>query len=120
MLEVSRRLKEKGAYIRLNTNGQGNLIHRRSVVSDLAALIDEVSVSLNAEDAAKYNKICQPQFGRETFLSIKEFIRECKRLIPRVSVTCIDLPGVNIAECKRIAEEELGVGFRQRKLAIVG
>lgn len=120
VLEVSRRLKEKGAQIRLNTNGQGNLIHRRSVVSDLVGLIDEVSVSLNAEDAAKYNRICQPKFGRETFVGIKEFIRECKRLIPRVSVTCIDLPEVNIAECKRIAEEELGVSFRARKPAIVG
>ena len=120
VLEVSRRLKQKGAYIRLNTNGQGNLIHNRSIAGELVGLIDEVSVSLNAESLDKYNQICHPKFGREAFSKIKEFILECKRLIGKVSVTCIDLPEVDIRECERIAREELGVGFRVRKLGIVG
>ena len=34
--------------IRLNTNGLGNLYHNRNIVPELAAVIDSVSISLNA------------------------------------------------------------------------
>ena len=54
LLNVSKKLKEKGAYIRLNTNGHGNLIHNGSIVGKLVGLIDEVSVSLNVDTKARY------------------------------------------------------------------
>ncbi|MBM3254593.1 MAG: YchF/TatD family DNA exonuclease [Candidatus Omnitrophica bacterium] len=119
ILEVSRVLKQKGAYIRINTNGHGNLIHNRSVVRDLAGLVDEICISLNAEDPKKYFEICKPKFGPETFNRVKDFILECKAVIPRVSITCIDMPQIDIKRCEEIAKE-LGVGFRKRHLNIVG
>jgi len=117
---VAKFLKDKGTYVRLNTNGQGNLIYKRNIVPELKGLMDEVSVSLNVDSEENYNKICLPQFGQGTFSKVKEFVWECKQCIPRVSVTFIDLPEVNLQECERIAKEELGVEFRIRKLHQVG
>ena len=48
--------------IRLNTNGLGNLYHKRNIIPDLATVIDSVSISLNAPDAESYQKVTRPQF----------------------------------------------------------
>ncbi|MCM8798093.1 MAG: YchF/TatD family DNA exonuclease, partial [Candidatus Omnitrophica bacterium] len=93
--DVAKYLKERNMYVRLNTNGQGNLIYRRNILPELQGLIDEVSVSLNVESEENYYKICQPQFGPGTFSKVKEFVLECKKYIPRVLVTFIDLPEVD-------------------------
>lgn len=120
IIEVAKILKAKGAKIRLTTNGHGNLIHKRSIVSDLVGLIDKVSVSLNAESEEVYNKICRPKFGPGTFSRIKEFIIECREKLPEVEVTCIDMKGVDIKRCEKLAVEELRVKFRPRRLNVVG
>jgi len=117
--EVSQRLKEKGVWVRLNTNGQGNLIHKRNIVPELKGLIDEVCVSLNASNEQLYEKISPSLFGPDTYERVKEFILECKKFIPKVSITVVHLPELNLNECRRVAEE-LGVGFRVRKLNVVG
>ena len=111
--------KQKVIYIRINTNGHGNLIHGRSIVEDLAGLIDEVSVSLDTDTADKYNKICQPKFGDDTFEQVKDFIVQCRQKLPKVAITCIDLPEVDLDQCRKIADE-LGVGFRVRRYNEVG
>lgn len=118
--EVSRSLKAKGAYIRVDTNGHANLIHKRSVAPELVGLIDEICVSLNAESKEKYYKLCKPSFGIETYDKIKEFIKECRAILPKVTVTAVDMPGIDIRECERIAREELKVGFRKREYNVVG
>lgn len=119
ILEVSKKLKEKSAHIRLNTNGHGNLINKRSIVNQLAACMDEASVSLNVDTKENYNKICRPQFGPDTFDKVLEFVKECKNNGIKTSITCIEMPGVDIDKCKKIAQN-LGVGFRQRQLNVVG
>jgi TatD DNase family protein len=53
-------LRSRGAKIRLNTNGHACLIHGRDVVSELARLVDTVSVSLNAPNASRYVELCRP------------------------------------------------------------
>ncbi len=118
--EVAKFLKDKSIPVRINTNGHGNLIHKRNIVPELKGLIDEVSVSLNVDTEINYNKFCRPQFGMETFGKIKEFILECKKYIPLVSVTFMDLDGVDLKECERITKDELKVNFRIRKLHQVG
>ncbi len=115
VLEVSRYLKKEGVPVRIVTNGQGNLIHKRNIVPELAGLIESISVSLNAEEGSKYFSLCQPEFGEKTYEKIKEFIGECKKYIPRVEATALDMEGVDVARCERIAREELGVEFRLRK-----
>ena len=119
--EAARRLKEKGApWIRLNTNGHGNLIHKRSVASELKGLVDEVSVSLNTPDAQQYLEICRPAFGLETYDSIKQFIRECRDAGLRVVATVVAMPGVDVEACRKVAEEELKVPYRVRTYDDVG
>ena len=118
--EVAKFLKEKGARVRLNTNGHGNLIQGKNIVPELKGLIDEISVSLNTDNQENYNKYCRSKFGPETFTKIKEFILECKKYIPMVSVTFMELAGVNLKECGDIAKSELKVNYRIRKLHQVG
>ncbi|EEO28558.1 TatD family nuclease-associated radical SAM protein [Oxalobacter paraformigenes] len=115
MLEVARRLREKGARLRLNTNGLGNLINGRDVAPEIAALIPTISVSLNAQDEETYNRHCRPKDPR-AYASVLEFVESARKAGADVTVTAIDgLPGVNIAACQAVADR-LGVRFRRRVL----
>jgi TatD DNase family protein len=121
LLEAGRRLKAKGAKrIRLNTNGHGNLIHRRSVAFDLKGIVDAVSVSLNTANAEQYLALCRPAFGLPTYESIKTFIRECRDVGMAVTATTVAMPGVDVEACRRIATEELAVAYRVRSYNDVG
>lgn len=119
--EIAGRLKGKGVrWIRLNTNGHGNLIHKRSIAPELKGLVDEISVSLNTPTAQQYLELCRPAFGLETYDSIKTFIRECRDAGLKVVATVVALPGVDVQACRRIAEEELKVAYRVRTYDDVG
>jgi TatD family-associated radical SAM protein len=115
VLEVSRRLKENyGSRIRVNTNGQGNLIYGRNIVSLFEGLVDAISISLNAKNAEDYHKLCNSQYGEEAFFAVLDFIKECKKYIPEVVITVVDvIPREDIEQCRTIAEE-LGVKFKVR------
>lgn len=115
---TARWIKERGGRVRVNTNGHANLIHRRPVVGELRGLVDSISVSLDAHDEETYNRICRPLFGN-AYGEMIRFIRQAKEVIPEVAVTVVDLKGVDIEKCRRIAEE-LGVDFRVRSLNVVG
>ncbi|MBP1687158.1 MAG: hydrolase TatD [Deltaproteobacteria bacterium] len=113
-------LKERGVRVRLNTDGLANLVHRRNVVLELRGLVDTVSVSLNAQNEALYNEHCQPSRAG-AYAACKAFIRAAVAQLPEVVVTALDgLPGVDIEECRRIAEQELGARFRRRVYGLVG
>lgn len=116
---VSAWVKGRGGKIRINTNGQGNLIHKRNILPELKGLVDYISVSLNADRANTYNKVCHPEFGEKTFEAMKDFIIEAKKYIPEVGITVITLPKVDIRACERMAKD-WGVKFRVRELDIVG
>lgn len=119
--ETARRLKEKGAKrIRLNTNGHGNLIHKRPVAPELKGFVDEISVSLNTPNAQQYLDICRPVFGLETYDSIKQFIRDCRDAGLKVVATVVTLPEVDVEACRKVAEEELKVAYRVRTYDDVG
>jgi TatD DNase family protein len=113
-------LKKRGARVRLNTNGQGNLIWKRDIIPELVGLIDEVSVSLNAPTAEIYEQLCPSQFGPGTFASVKDFVRQAARLLPKVSVTAVAVPGLDISACRDVAQKELGVPLRVRAYNVVG
>jgi TatD DNase family protein len=117
--EVARHLKSKNVEVRLNTNGQGNLIHKRNIVPELVGLIDTVSISLNVDDGEKYERLCQPRFGDNAFGQVVAFARECKRLLPRTVLTVLDMPEVDLKTCERIARE-LGTELRIRNYDKVG
>ncbi|MEW6228378.1 MAG: TatD family nuclease-associated radical SAM protein [Bacillota bacterium] len=110
---VAKWLKGRGIYVRMNTNGHGNLIHGRNVVPELAGLIDCMSISLNASNAATYDALCHPIYGRQAFKAVLEFARECKKHIPKVVLSIVKVPGVSVWGCRRIAAK-LKSEFRVR------
>lgn len=111
--EISKWLKDKGAAVRIDTNGHGNLIHKRNIVPELKGLVDSISISLNAQNKKLYNEICRPDFGEDAFDAIIEFARECKKYIPKVELTVVGIPEIDVKEAKKIADD-LGVSFRVR------
>ena len=111
--EVSKWLKKKGTYVRIDTNGHGNLIHKRNILPELKGIVDSISVSLNAENDEVYQKVCIPDFGEGTFDAIIEFTKEAKKYIPDVEITVVGIPEINTKEAEKIAKD-LRVSFRIR------
>jgi len=114
---VAKWLKEKmpNLPIRINTNGQANMIYKKDITPQLKGIIDCVSISLNEENAEKYQKICKSVFGEAAYEGILEFARLAKRYVPSVVFSVVDiLPKDEIEHCRKIAEE-CGVSFRVRE-----
>lgn len=115
VLDVARYIKQNypNVPIRINTNGQANLIYGEDVTPQFKGLIDVISISLNAENAEKYNQLCSSDYGEEAYYSILEFARKCKNYVPRVILSVVALPDINIDKCRKLAQD-LGVEFRVR------
>lgn len=114
LVESARYAKEKyGLRIRVNTNGLGNLYHKKDIVPLLAEVVDSVSVSLNAPNKEAYMEVTRPQFA-DAFEGMLAFTAECGKLIPQVKMTVVDvLPEEEIEDSRRLAES-LGVELRVR------
>lgn len=96
---------EKGLKTRLNTNGQGNLINKRDVVSDLKDKIDFVNISLNASCYEKYQPICRSQFKEAGFEGMIEFAKLCRRNGINCRFSIVDCIGEEeVAACKCLAD----------------
>ena len=76
--------------VRVNTNGQGDLIAGRDISDDLAACIDTVSISLNHPDPAKYQSLVRSQYGDEAFPAMLSFARHCAEKGIHVVMTTVD------------------------------
>jgi len=112
---VARFLKEKGiGNLRINTNGQANLIHGRNVAPELVELVGKYSVSLNAATAEEYCRLCRPRYGTAAYEEVKKFIVECRKHGATVVATAVALPGIDLDACRSVAEKELGVPLRVR------
>jgi TatD family-associated radical SAM protein len=119
IIEVGEKLKAQGAHIRLNTNGLANQYHDRDITADLKGAVDEMSISLNAQDAPTYEKHCKPRKAH-SFEALLDFTRKASQQGFEVSLTAVDgLEGVDIKACEQIAKD-LGVDFRGRVLDDVG
>lgn len=116
LLKTAKYLKDtKNVKIRLNTNGLSDLINKSDCTAErMAGLIDAVSVSLNASDAEKYEKIVRPSFGIKSFDAMIKFTKDCQKYIPSVKVTVVDTIGdEEIEKCKRLCEQN-GIELRVR------
>lgn len=111
--QISKYLKDKGAYVRIDTDGQANIFYGRNVIPELSGLVDELNISLNAQDKELYCKLCRPVFGKYAFKRIIEFAKLAKGVVPNVVFTAVDVSGVDIAKCREIADQ-IGVGFKTR------
>ena len=108
-----------GTKVRINTNGHGSLLNGRPICGELKGIVDEVSVSLNANDRDAYAHLCRPDAGPDAFDAMIAFIREAREAGLGVVLTVLDMPGVDIPGCRRIADG-LGVPLRARKYDDVG
>lgn len=117
--EVATWLKARNIKVRINTDGQANLVYGRNILPELAGLVDALSVSLNAADAETYQHWCQSRFGEAGYGAVKEFLRLAKETIPSVTATAVTLPGLDVEACRQVAQE-LGVEFREREYNEVG
>jgi TatD DNase family protein len=114
LLAIGQELKRQGTRIRLNTNGHGNLIHGRDIAPELATCVDEISISIDAPDAVSYRKIVRPDFGDDTFDAVVEFARACVGVVPRVTLTAVNVPAVDLDACRRLAAS-IGAELRERE-----
>jgi len=117
--QVARRLKECGAFIRLNTNGHGNLINGRDITPELVGLIDEVSVSINTYNEDQYNRIMRTDFSSSAFRAMLDFLSKSREAGLKTVATVVEIPGLDIDKCRKLAEET-GAEFRVRVYNEVG
>ena len=115
--EVAKYIKENypNVKVRVNTNGQGNLIHKRDIIPELKPLIDRISVSLNGENEEKYVRISKPNL-KNTYSAVKDFISECvKAGIDTTATVVSGYKGyeVDVKKCEEITKY-LGAKFRER------
>ena len=121
VIEISRYVKSSAFLeknkpalpVRINTNGLVLLLWPDFDVGQLA-VVDTVSISLNADDAAEYNRVSRPKFGESSFGELLRFAREA-RAVTHVVFSVVEgtMSDERLENCMRIADE-MGVGFRLR------
>lgn len=100
--------------IRVNTNGLGNVYNKFNILPQLAEVVDSLSISLNAPDAATYKAVSLPAYDG-AFDSVLEFIKEAKLWIPDITLSIVDvLPREQQEACKEVAAS-LSLPLRIRK-----
>lgn len=119
LLEVALAAKQRGVPVRVNTDGLGNLANQRDILPELATCVDSLSISMNAQNEALYNRHCDPGLTG-SYQAMLAFAAAAVRYISDVTLTAIDgLEGVDINACADQASK-MGAKFRPRYLDQVG
>ncbi len=116
LLEVAAFVKENYQKpIRINTNGQANLINGRDVAPELKGLADTISISLNTPNEEKYNEMVRSIYGDKAYGAMLDFAREAKKYVPNVVLSTVDttLSKEEEEQCRQICEK-LAVTYRIR------
>ena len=94
--------------IRINTNGQGNLINGRNIEPEMKGLIDTLSISLNTPDADRYNELVRSKFGKAAYYAMLDFAKEAANYVPNVVLTTVDttLTKEEEAKCAEICKKK--------------
>ena len=116
LLEIAKYIKEisHDIKIKINTNGHANVIHKKNIIPLLKDYIDEVSISLNAQNEKLYEKLCVPKI-QNAYSEMLDFAKKCveNNIKTTLSIVTDYDKDVNIEECKKIAKE-IGAQFRER------
>ena len=107
LIKAAKYLKEKHSLkIRLNSNGLSDLINGKPTAHLLEGIVDSISISLNAPDAESYHRVTRSKFGTEAYPALLKFAEDCKKYIPSVKFTVVDvLSEEEIERCKTISDE---------------
>lgn len=115
--EIVKAVKEvyPNVKVRINTNGQSDLILKTDTAKLYEGVFDAVSISLNSPFAAKYQEICKSVYGEEAFYAILSLAKKLKDKIPSVVFSVVDrfISAEEIEECEKIALQ-CGVPLRVR------
>ena len=115
LLNVARYLKKRGSHIRINTNGQANAYAKQNIATRLVGLVDVVSISLNAPNAAEYDKYCRSVYGEDAYAHLLEFAKACIAEGIDTVMSVVDVIGEEKVEQSRKIAEDIGARFRVRK-----
>ncbi len=115
LIASAKYLKEKhGLKIRVNSNGLSDLINGRETAPLLEGIVDCISISLNAPDAQSYQRVSRSKFGEAAFPALLKFAAGCKKYIPEIKFTVVDvITPEEIEKCQKIADET-GIKLRVR------
>lgn len=102
--------------IRINTNGQGNLINKRDIVPEMKGLVDIISISLNTPNEDRYHELVRSRFGDQAFQAMLDFAKEAKEYVPQVILSTVEttITKEEEKECQKICDD-LGVTYRIRE-----
>ncbi len=116
LIDAAKYIKENSDLrIRINTNGHANRAAGKDITPLLEGIVDCISISLNAENAQKYNDICVCDYGEDGFYEMLDFAKKASRYVDEVILSVVDVIGKDeIEACRKIAEET-GVEFRVRE-----
>lgn len=106
LVRIAKTVKARyGIRIRVNTNGQGNLINGKDITGDLVGAVDVVSVSLNASTPEEYDAVCHSVYGLSAYNSIVEFAKLCvfRGVTTVLSVVDTTVSADAIKRCEDIA-----------------
>ena len=101
--------------IRINTNGQSDLILGCDTSKLYQGVFDTVSISLNTPNADKYAEMCHSVYGKAAHSALIEFAKNVNKCVPNTmfSVVRQTLTEDELAECEKIARQT-GVQLRVR------
>ena len=117
VLQISKYVKDNypDAKIKINTNGHANAVYKKDVTAMFLGLIDEVSISLNAQNERLYEELCRPKITN-AYGEVLNFAKKCVEKGIKTTMTVVTHYKnfeINIEECKTIAEN-LSAAFRER------
>lgn len=117
LLKTAEFLKSKTSLpVRINTNGLGNLIHKKDITPLLKGKIDAISISLNSSDPENYEKTVRPIFKEKAFPAMIEFAEKAAKFVPSVTMTTVSttISHKDEENCRKICEK-IGVKYRIRE-----
>ena len=107
--EIALKIKKEynGIKLRINTNGQSDLILGCDTAPLYEGAFDTVSISLNASSSEKYEQICRPVFREKAFPAILSFAERVKKYVPSVKFSVVReaLSEAELRECERISKK---------------
>lgn len=103
-------------FIKVNTNGHGNVINKKDILPELKGLVDEFSISLNAQNSDLYKELSQPKIDN-AYESMKDFAKKAYENGFKTTLSVVSGYkdyDVDLALCEKIAKD-LHASFRNRE-----
>jgi len=108
LIDLTMKIKSNYPYliVRLDTDGLAQLRNKgKEVAKELKeASIDSISISLNAENEEAYKRLCNPSIPG-AYQAVIDFARDCKKHFSQVRLTVVNVRGIDVSKCKKIAKD---------------